>query len=527
MLDDLITVFLFRKSLSSVSPMSEIELNDPHYNSLCEHVRETGYLVSTAALLEWDQQTKMPALASDYRSEQITHLAGLIHKRKTDPRVGEWLENLADSPLAEDPVSDSGATIRILKREYEKRIKLPATLVMELARAASVGQTQWVEARKKNDFKAFAPQLKKIFELKKSEAEAIGYAEVPYDALLDEYEPGAKTSEVAGILEALRQELVPLVAKIKASSYRAPVDVLTRNFPVDQQRHLGRIASERIGFDYRQGRLDVTHHPFCTEMGPQDCRITTRYDENFFNGSFFGTLHEAGHGIYEQGLRSEYYSLPPGKFCSLGIHESQSRLWENLVGRRMSFWQYLYPQAQSLFQEALGKVSLEDFYHAINHVEPSLIRVEADEATYNLHIIIRFELEQAIINGELDTDDLPEAWNEKYMRYLGIEAQEVSNGVLQDVHWSAGLVGYFPTYSLGNLYASQIFDAANAQLGDLDTMFQAGDFAPLKNWLNVEVHRSGQCLSGPQLGKRVTGVELSHEALMNHLQAKLVPIYGL
>ncbi len=527
MLDDLITVFLFRKSLSSVSPMSEIELNDPHYNSLCEHVRETGYLVSTAALLEWDQQTKMPALASDYRSEQITHLAGLIHKRKTDPRVGEWLENLADSPLAEDPVSDSGATIRILKREYEKRIKLPATLVMELARAASVGQTQWVEARKKNDFKAFAPQLKKIIELKKSEAEAIGYAEVPYDALLDEYEPGAKTSEVAGILEALRQELVPLVAKIKASSYRAPVDVLTRNFPVDQQRHLGRIASERIGFDYRQGRLDVTHHPFCTEMGPQDCRITTRYDENFFNGSFFGTLHEAGHGIYEQGLRSEYYSLPPGKFCSLGIHESQSRLWENLVGRRKSFWQYLYPQAQSLFQEALGKVSLEDFYHAINHVEPSLIRVEADEATYNLHIIIRFELEQAIINGELDTDDLPEAWNEKYMRYLGIEAQEVSNGVLQDVHWSAGLVGYFPTYSLGNLYASQIFDAANAQLGDLDTMFQAGDFAPLKNWLNVEVHRSGQCLSGPQLGKRVTGVELSHEALMNHLQAKLVPIYGL
>ncbi|MDB4392079.1 carboxypeptidase M32, partial [bacterium] len=320
---------------------------------------------------------------------------------------------------------------------------------------------------------------------------------------------------------------VPLVAKIKASSYRAPVDVLTRNFPVDQQRHLGRIASERIGFDYRQGRLDVTHHPFCTEMGPQDCRITTRYDENFFNGSFFGTLHEAGHGIYEQGLRSEYYSLPPGKFCSLGIHESQSRLWENLVGRRKSFWQYLYPQAQSLFQEALGKVSLEDFYHAINHVEPSLIRVEADEATYNLHIIIRFELEQAIINGELDTDDLPEAWNEKYMRYLGIEAQEVSNGVLQDVHWSAGLVGYFPTYSLGNLYASQIFDAANAQLGDLDTLFQAGDFAPLKNWLNVEVHRSGQCLSGPQLGKRVTGVELSHEALMNHLQAKLVPIYGL
>lgn len=507
--------------------MSETKLNDPNYSALCEHVRETGYLVSTAALLEWDQQTKMPALASDYRSEQITHLAGIIHERKTDPRIGEWLGNLADSPLVEDPLSDSGATIRILKREYEKRVKLPATLVMELAKAASVGQSQWVEARKKNDFKAFAPHLKKIFDLKKSEAEAIGYVEVPYDALLDEYEPGAKTSEVAGILEALRLELVPLVAKIKASNYRAPVDILNRNFPVDQQRNLGRIASELIGFDYQQGRLDVTHHPFCTEMGPQDCRITTRYDENFFSASFFGTLHEAGHGIYEQGLRSEYYSLPPGQYCSLGIHESQSRLWENLVGRRLSFWQYLYPKAQRLFQEALGEVSLKDFYHAINHVEPSLIRVEADEATYNLHIIIRFELEQAIINGELDTNDLPDAWNEKYQCYLGIESPEVANGVLQDVHWSAGLVGYFPTYSLGSLYASQIFDAANANLGDLDAMFQVGNFAPLKKWLNVEVHRLGQCLSGPQLGQRVTGGELSHQSLVNHLQEKFSSIYGL
>lgn len=507
--------------------MSETKLKDPNYNALCEHVRETGYLVSTAALLEWDQQTKMPALASDYRSEQITHLAGIIHERKTDPRVGEWLGNLADSPLAENPLSDAGATIRILKREYEKRVKLPATLVMELAKAASVGQAQWVEARKNNDFNAFAPQLKKIFDLKKSEAEAIGYVEVPYDALLDEYEPGAKTSEVARILEALRQELVPLVAKVKASSYRAPVDILNRNFPVDKQRDLGRIASELIGFDYQRGRLDVTHHPFCTEVGPQDCRITTRYDESFFSGSFFGTLHEAGHGIYEQGLRSEYYSLPPGQYCSLGIHESQSRLWENLVGRRLSFWQYLYPKAQRLFQEALGEVSLEDFYHAINHVEPSLIRVEADEATYNLHIIIRFELEQAILNGELDINDLPEAWNEKYQCYLGIESPDVANGVLQDVHWSAGLVGYFPTYSLGNLYASQIFDAAHAQLGDLEAMFQVGNFAPLKNWLNMEIHRLGQCLSGPQLGQRVTGEQLSHVSLMNHLQAKFSPVYGL
>ena len=314
------------------------------------------------------------------------------------------------------------------------------------------------------------------------------------------------------MLERLRVDLVPLVEAIKASSVKPPVDILHRSFPVADQEAFGRHASAQIGFDYQRGRLDVTHHPFCTEIGPEDCRITTRYDENFFSGSFFGTLHEAGHGIYEQGLASEYYGLPAGQYCSLGIHESQSRLWENLVGRSKSFWQHFYPDAQQRFA-SLADVSLDDFYAAINHVAPSLIRVEADEATYNLHIIIRFQLEQALIDGDLTVADLPEAWNVKYQDSLGIAPPTDADGVLQDVHWSAGLIGYFPTYSLGNLYASQFYDAAQTELGDLDAMFAAGDFGPLKAWLNENIHAPGQRWSSTQLGEKVTGEALSHDRL--------------
>ena len=497
------------------------------FKELCQHVRETSYLESTSALLEWDQQTKLPARAGSYRSEQITFIAGQIHKRRTDPRLGELIGELSESSLAQDQHSDAGATIKELKRDYEKQVKLPVSLVESLAHAASAGQSLWVEARKENDFKKFAPQLKKIFELKKQQADALGWTDCRYDALLDEYEPGGKTSEVAEVLDALREDLVPLVAEIKDSGYKPPTEILRRKFPVEAQKKFGREASSKIGFQYDRGRLDITHHPFCTQTGPNDCRITTRYDENFFNSAFFGTLHEAGHGIYEQGLRGDQYGLAPGKYCSLGIHESQSRLWENLVGRSLSFWKYFFPIAQTHFPAALGDVELKDFYHAINNVSPSLIRVEADEATYNLHIIIRFQLEQAIIDGELDTDDLPSAWNQKYEEYLGLTPPSDSDGVLQDVHWSAGLVGYFPTYSLGNLYASQLFEAAQNSIGDLGVQFEKGEFLPLKNWLNKHVHQRGKCLSGPELGVEATGIKLSHKLLIEQLRERLSPIFGL
>jgi carboxypeptidase Taq len=366
-----------------------------------------------------------------------------------------------------------------------------------------------------------------MFELKRQQADAIGYTASRYDALLDDFEPDATTAEVTRVLAALREELVPLVQGILSSRKKAPVELLHRSYPAAAQEAFGKQAAAKIGFNFSRGRLDVTHHPFCAGMGPHDCRITTRYDEKFFPSAFFGILHEAGHGMYDQGLRPDQYGLPSGTYVSLGIHESQSRMWENLVGRSREFWEHFYPHAKIAFPQTLEDVSLDDFYFAINDVRPSLIRVEADEATYNLHIIVRFELEQALVSGDLATGDLPTAWNEKYKEYLGIAPPSDADGCLQDIHWSAGLIGYFPTYSLGNLYASQFFASADRDLGGLAAQFARGEFGGLLSWLRRQVHERGQCYKAGDLVQTVTGKSLSHDALIAHLKTKLGSLYGL
>ena len=496
------------------------------YEFVCQHYRELSLFIGTRSLLEWDQQTKLPPEACEFRSRQITEFASEIFRRQTDSKIGDLLEDLAHSRLAANPHSDTGATILQLRREFQKKVKLPARLVEELAGLTSRAQQIWVDARNANDFSRFAPTLKQIFKLKRQEAEALGYEDCPYDALLDQYEPQMKTSEIRTVLEELRTDLVPLVAKIADSNVQLPTEMLNRYYPHASQEAFVKAISGHLGFDYQRGRLDTSAHPFCTELGPDDCRITTRFDEHFFNSAFFGTLHEAGHGMYEQGLPKEHYGLPLGKFCSLGMHESQSRLWENLVGRRLSFWQHFYPVAQDYFPEALQSVALTDFYRAVNHVQPSLIRVEADEVTYNLHIIIRFELEQQLLNQELSVKDLPAAWNDSYQKCLGITPDNDAHGVLQDVHWSLGLIGYFPTYALGNLFASQIFEAAAKDLGDFDLMFRMGDFQPLKEWLNHQVHQHGMRYSSSELRQRITQMPLTHTNLISQLTEKLAPIYG-
>jgi carboxypeptidase Taq len=497
------------------------------YDQLCRHARETALLAATEQALGWDERTMMPGAANEYRAEQMTLLAGLIHERKTDRRLGEWLEELAASSLATDRHSDTGTTIRQLKRDYDKRTRLPQSLVEELTRATSLGQHAWQSAREDNDYATFCPHLKRIFELKRHQADALGYDECRYDALLDDFEPGELTSNIGRVLAELREALVPLIAEIAGSSRRPDVALLAHHYPLDAQERFSREAAARIGFDFARGRLDVTAHPFCTELGPHDCRITTRYDEHFFNTAFFGTLHEAGHGIYDQGLRTECYALPPGEAVSLGIHESQSRLWENLVGRGRAFWRHFFPAAQQSFPSALADESLDRFYFAINDVRPSLVRVEADEATYNLHILIRFELEQLLLADAIPLDELPSAWNDLYEKYLGIRPPNDREGVLQDIHWSAGLVGYFPTYSLGNLYASQFFDQAQVDLGDLEAQFSRGQFEPLRNWLRDNIHRQGQRHTARELVEKITGKALSHAPLVAHLRRKLAPLYGL
>ncbi len=497
------------------------------YERLCHHARQTALLESTRHLLHWDEQTCMPTPAGPWRAEQLAQVAGLLHERQTDPQLGAWLESLSAGPLAQDRHQDAGATIWWLRRQYQKQCRLPASLVEELARASVLGQAAWVEARRTRHYATFKPHLEKIVRLKIEQAEALGYPQCRYDALLDEYEPEASTAEVTQTLDALRRQLVPLVQAIADCGRSAPVEILRRQYAVDSQQQFGRQLATAIGFDFRRGRLDVSAHPFCSGLAPHDCRLTTRYSENHFSESFFGVMHEAGHGIYEQGLSTDAFGMPLGSAVSLGIHESQSRLWENMVGRSPAFWEFAFPIARQHFAQTLADVSLPELHWAVNHVQPSLIRVEADEVTYNLHIIIRFELEQALINEQLTVADLPGVWNEKYRDYLGVAPQHDGEGVLQDIHWSGGALGYFPTYTLGNIYAAQWIAAFRRQHPGWDDDVRRGEFTPLRDWLSQHIFRHGQRFLPAELVQGITGGPISPTALTDYLRGKLAPLYGL
>jgi carboxypeptidase Taq len=493
------------------------------YADLIRRVKDYNLLASCGSVLGWDERTYMPHEGSAHRAEQMALVARLTHEMATAPQIGELLGEVEGGPLGED----AGANVREIRRSYDRAVKLPPDLVEELARTTTRAQQVWQEARAANAFATFRPWLEKIVALKRREADAVGYTASPYDALLDEYEPGATAAEITQVFAALRDDLVPLVQVILSSGKKAPHDVLEREYPVERQRSFGEAAARAIGFDFGAGRLDVTTHPFCSGVGPGDCRITTRYNPRHFNESFFGILHEAGHGIYEQGLAPQHFGTPLGSACSLGIHESQSRLWENQVGRGRPFWEYFFPKAREAFPAALGDVSLDHWMFAINDVRPSFIRVEADEATYNMHIILRFELEQALIAGDLKPADAPVAWNEKFRKFFDLTPPTDALGCLQDIHWSMGGLGYFPTYTLGNLYAAQLMDAARHDLGDLDGDFGRGEFGRLKGWLNEKVHRPGQHWRPDELCRRVTGRPLSHKPLIAYLRGKYGPLYGI
>ena len=495
------------------------------FEEICQHARRTAVLASIHEFLGWDERTMLPPAGGEYRADQSTLLAGMIHQRWTDDKFGGQLDELAATADGDD--SNMAITVRRLKRQRDKRVKLPQSLVEELSRTAIMGQQAWQNARENDDFSKFLPMLERTIELKRQQAEALGYPQCPYDALLDEFEPEELTANVGPVLEKLREDLVPLVTSIQQCGRKPDCSIVHRDYPTDVQDRFVREAATAIGFDFNRGRLDVTSHPFCCTLGPGDCRITTRYYPQFFNAAFFGVMHEAGHGIYEQGLPADQYGLPLGEAVSLGIHESQSRLWENFVGRNRAFWTHFYPKARENFPAALGDVPADDFFFAINEVRPSLIRVEADEATYNLHILIRFELERAMLDGEVQAVDLPDAWNEKYEKYLGITPPSNSEGVLQDVHWSAGLIGYFPTYSLGNLYAAQFFAQAEKDLGNLSESFAKGEFQPLRDWLREKIHRHGQHFTAAELVERVTGRGLSAQPLLDHLRTKMGILYQL
>jgi carboxypeptidase Taq len=497
------------------------------YEELVTIHRNIGVLSSVAAVIGWDERTYMPPKGSAHRAEQAALLAKLSHEHATSPRIGDLLAQVEGTDLTRDPDAPEAANIREMRRAYERQVKVPASLVEELARICTLGQNIWQEARKKNDFPAFAPTLEKIVDLKKQEAQAIGFKDSPYDALLNDYEVGATAREIRAVFAELRKDLVPLVAAITAAPRQPRRDILTREFDIDRQHLFGQSAAAAIGFDFTAGRLDTTTHPFCSGMGPGDCRLTTRYSPREFNQGFFGILHEAGHGIYEQGLDPAHFGEPLGTSVSLGIHESQSRLWENQVGRGRPFWEHFFPRAQQMFPGSLDDVSLDDFVFAINRVERSFIRVEADEATYNIHIILRFELEQALIEGDLKPRDVPAAWNEKFKAFFDLTPPDDAHGCLQDIHWSGGGIGYFPTYTLGNLYAAQFMEQIRRDLPNLDEDFRQGRFVRLKTWLNEKIHRPGQRYRPLDLCRRITGAELSPKPLMTYLRCKYGALYGI
>lgn len=472
-------------------------------------------------LVDWDQQVMMPPLGTEQKGFQQAALAGVVHSMLTDPEMGELIEKLSSSQGLDDI---QAANLRNAKREWEKETKIPARLVEERANAVALAQGAWIEARKNNDFSAFAPFLEKVVAITREMAEAVGGGS-PYDVLIDDFEPGMTERVLKGLFAKLKIKLVDLNDKIKGGSHPPTQEPVTRFFPREKQEAFCTFMAKEMGFDFDAGRLDVSAHPF-TSGTRRDVRITTRYDERFLNTALFGVMHEAGHALYEQGLDPDRYRDPSGQACSLGIHESQSRLWENLIGRSRAFWVHYYPELKRYFPGVLDDVDLETFYGAINVSHPSLIRVEADEATYNLHIIMRFEIESDLMAGRLKVRDLPAAWNAKSVELLGIEPERDADGVLQDIHWSAGLIGYFPTYALGNLFSAQFLEAAREALPDIDERLEKGDLLSLREWLRENIHSKGRLHPASDLCEQVTGKALSEKSSMTYLEKKYSGIYG-
>jgi carboxypeptidase Taq len=497
------------------------------YADLLERIEQVSLLASTEGVLYWDMETGMPDGGAEYRGEQLSLLSGMVHEQFTDPVIAEWLETIEASDLVSDPLSDEAVNVREIRRQYDREVKLPKELVEEFTRVTAQAHIVWRDARAASDFSMFAPLLGRIVELSREKADAIASGATRYDTLMDAYEPGMTSVEMGKVFENLTKDVKPLIDAVVDSGRTPDRSIMKRDYAPDGQKILSQILAQAVGFDLNEGAIAESTHPFTSGLGRGDTRFTTRYYLNELNVSVFGTLHEAGHGLYDQGLPKDAYGLPCGESVSLGIHESQSRTWENYIGRSQAFWNYALPIARGVFPENLASVSVDDFYWAINDVQPSFIRVEADEATYNMHINLRFELEQKIISGDIEVADIPEAWNTRFTELMGITPESDADGCLQDVHWSGGMFGYFPTYTLGNLYGAQFFEKAREDLGDLDEQFAHGEFAPILGWLRENIHAHGQRYRASELIEHVTGKPLSHAPLVRHLKSKLGGLYGV
>jgi carboxypeptidase Taq len=496
-----------------------------HYEALLAHLTDLQNVNDAAGLLSWDQETNMPKGGADARARQYATLSRIHHEMHTSETTAHLLEAAADEIDIADDDSTPARIIRVAQEDYEQATKLPANFVAEREKTIALAHHTWAEAREAQDFSKFQDTLKTIVEMMMQEAEYRGYEDTPYDALLGKYERGMQTAQVAEIFAAHRPHLVDLIARIQDAP-QVDNSLLHQPFAVDKQREFALKMVESFGFDFNRGVQAVSAHPFCANFSKNDVRLTTRFYPEFLNPALFGLMHEAGHGMYEQGIGDALEGLPLGTGTSLAVHESQSRMWENIVGRSYGFWTWAYPQLQATFPQ-LSNVALDDFYKAINKVEPSFIRIEADEATYNLHIILRFELEQAIINGDVKVEDLPDIWNAKFEQFFGITPPNDALGVLQDVHWSAGLFGYFATYALGNMLSVQYYNQALQAHPTIPDEIANGQFDTLLTWLNQNIHQHGRKFTGVELTERVTGSAIQSDDYMRYLTDKYSAIYGL
>jgi len=488
---------------------------------------ETTALSNASAVLGWDQQTYMPPGGGAARAEQMAAMSKVIHQMATGRETETLLEAAERDGGGLDPDSDDAAYLRVARRDFNRAAKMPEELVARIARITTLGYEAWHEARTASDYGKFAPWLEQILGLSREVAELRGYQESIYDALLDEYEPGMRASDVQKMFDAIKPASVALVKAVAAQGPNAVDDsVLKRDFDEARQEAFGKVVVSALGFDWTRGRQDRAVHPFCTSFTRGDVRITTRFERNFLPVALFGSMHETGHALYEQGVSSRYDGNVLGGGVSLGVHESQSRLWENLVGRSRPFWQAFYPDLQQTFPDQLGDVAPDAWYRAINKVEPSLIRVEADEVTYNLHILLRFGMEVALLEGRVSVADAPALWNAKTEEYLGLTPPDDAHGILQDVHWSGG--GYFPTYSVGNLLSVQLFEAANDALGgEIEAQIARREFGPLHGWLQENIYQYGRKYDPKELVRRVTGRPLDPAPYLRYLQTKFGDVYGL
>jgi len=490
-------------------------------NELLGEVSDIG---KAASVLEWDQQVNMPPGGNEARGRQIATLSKIAQEKFITDEIGTLLEDLKKEFAGSD--SDEAAMIRVASRDYDKARRVPPQFIEEQSVVTSAAFEAWVEARSKSDFSIFQPHLEKVVELVRKYVSFFPPADHPYDTLLDNYEPGMKTAEVKAIFDGLRPKQVELIKAI-ASAKQVEDGFLYGKFNEKKMIDFGADVASRFGYDWNRGRQDQAPHPFETTFSVDDVRITTRFEKDNPTATIFSTMHEAGHAMYEQGVNHAYERTSLASGTSLAVHESQSRMWENLVGRSLPFWEHFFPAFKKTFKSQLDGVSLEAFYKAINKVEPSLIRVNADEATYNLHVMLRLELEIGMVEGKIAIKDLPEIWNAKMQDYLGITPPNDAKGVLQDIHWSGGSIGYFSTYALGNLVSAQLWEKINSDMPDLDENIRKGNFSELLGWLRKNIHQHGRKYDPQDLVETVTGSRITPEPYVRYLTKKYSEIYGL